>query len=92
MQAKVEIPEVGHGGPLPITRVWLRGVPLGAMMTEAAYGTDLDGYRRCVVNHEFGHAIGGAGTPAARRQEIAPVMLQQSYRLDGRTPNPWLYP
>jgi hypothetical protein len=35
MQEKVETPDVGHGDPLPITRVWLQRVPLGAMMTEA---------------------------------------------------------
>ncbi|MGH9251714.1 MAG: hypothetical protein ACRD0W_19665 [Acidimicrobiales bacterium] len=36
MQEKVETPDVVHGDPLPITRVWLQGVPLGTMMTEAA--------------------------------------------------------
>lgn len=33
---EVETPDAMHGEPLPITRVWLRDVPLGAMMTEAA--------------------------------------------------------
>lgn len=33
---EVETPDAVHGEPLPITRVWLRHVPLGAMMTEAA--------------------------------------------------------
>lgn len=57
-----------------------------------AYGTDLDGYKRYVVNHEMGHAIGGRHTGCPGPGEIAPIMLQQSYGLDGCTPNPWPYP
>jgi hypothetical protein len=36
MQQDAETAEEVHGEPLPITRVWLRAVPLGAMMTKAA--------------------------------------------------------
>jgi hypothetical protein len=35
-EEKIETPEAVQGQPLPITRVWLQGVPLGAMMAKAA--------------------------------------------------------
>lgn len=54
-----------------------------------AYRGNLRDYRRYLVNHEMGHALGqehrecpGSGSPA-------PVMQQQSYGLDGCTQNPW---
>jgi hypothetical protein len=57
-----------------------------------AYGDDLAAYRQYVVNHEMGHAIGlgHVGCPGAG--QAAPVMLQQTYGMDGCTPNPWPYP
>jgi hypothetical protein len=62
-------------------RRWAFGVP--------DYRGRLMDYRRYVVNHEVGHALGedhvecpGPGLPA-------PVMLQQTYGLDGCRRNPW---
>lgn len=49
-------------------------------------------YRAYLVNHEVGHALGYAHRPCAAEGRIAPVMLQQSKRLDGCTANPWPYP
>lgn len=63
---------------------WALGVP--------HYGDALDIYRRHVVNHEMGHAIGFPHTECPEPGQLAPVMLQQSYGLDGCAPNPWPYP
>ena len=60
---------------------WVHGAP--------GYDGDLVGYRRYVVNHEFGHALGMPHVTCPRRGALAPVMLQQTKGLDGCRPNPW---
>lgn len=62
-------------------RRWANGV--------GAYGDDLDAYRQYVVNHEVGHALGFGHVGCPGGGEPAPVMLQQTFGLDGCLPNPW---
>ena len=63
---------------------WVRGAD--------AYGRDLVGYRRYLVNHEFGHYIGYGHVQCPGRGKPAPVMMQQTKGLDGCTPVSWPYP
>ncbi len=60
---------------------WLRGSP--------SYGSDLINYRRYLVNHEFGHAIGYQHLKCPGKGKPAPVMLQQTKGLRGCRKNPW---
>ena len=54
----------------------------------------LDGYKRTLVNHEFGHLLGqhhpDKQCPEPGRP--APIMAQQSTELNGCLPNPWPLP
>lgn len=63
------------------TRRWIKGV--------RNYAGDLEGYRTYLVNHEVGHGLGHAHAPCPKKGAEAPVMLQQTLRLDGCRANPY---
>jgi hypothetical protein len=56
------------------------------------WGKHLRPYRRYVVSHEIGHALGHQHEYDCRPDGKAPVMMQQSKSLYGCTRNPWPYP
>ena len=60
---------------------WIRGA--------ASYGTDMTGYRTYLLNHEVGHGLGHRHVACAGEGRPAPIMLQQTLRLDGCTAWPW---
>lgn len=62
-------------------RRWAFGVP--------HYKGRLVDYRRYVINHEVGHALGRSHEACPSPGSPAPVMLQQTYGLDGCARNPW---
>ncbi len=53
---------------------------------------DIETYRNYLVNHEFGHGLGYGHVGCPREGALAPVMMQQSMRLDGCVANGWPYP
>lgn len=70
-----------HGRVLLNLRRWLLGAD--------AYGTDLAAYRIYLVNHEVGHALGHGHVGCPGKGQDAPVMMQQTYGLDGCVAWPW---
>lgn len=66
----------------------LRRWVLGA----AAYGKDVATYRIYLVNHEVGHGIGHPHEYCGGKGQVAPVMMQQTYGLEGCTAWPWPTP
>ncbi|WP_347355145.1 DUF3152 domain-containing protein, partial [Intrasporangium sp.] len=64
---------------------WILGVP-------EAYGKDVATYRVYQVNHEVGHGLGHGHAACPGKGRPAPVMMQQSYGLDGCTGWPWPTP
>lgn len=63
---------------------WMNGSP--------AYAGDIKNYRRYLINHEFGHALGEPHESCQGEGELAPVMLQQTKGVDACLPNPWPVP
>lgn len=63
---------------------WSVGVPF--------YDGQLDEYRHYVINHEVGHYLGHGHEACPGPGALAPVMLQQTLKMDGCVINAWPYP
>lgn len=65
---------------------------LGATTPWNAAGGSLRDYRHMVINHEVGHNLGREHESCARHGNLAAVMQQQSFDLQGCKFNPWPLP
>jgi hypothetical protein len=90
---EVFCPGVGTGGYTSCRYADRAVINLARWMTAVPdYQGDVATYRRYVVNHEVGHALGHHHEFCSGPGQIAPVMQQQTLGLKGCVKNAWPYP